>query len=125
MVARCEGISTPNSAPFEMIERLDVQRRAKLVLELRPKLGQSALGDHVLEVGARRGEDAVIAVELPIGEPEAVVGARVEPAEIVILGTLSQDRRGRADIVGDTVDELQQIVAARVEYGLRISPVAR
>ena len=76
---------------------------------------EPALGDHVLEVGARRREDAVIAVELPIGEPEAVVGARVEPAAIVLLGTVTQDRRGGADIVGDAVDELEQIVAAGVE----------
>jgi len=59
----------------------------------RPKLGEPALGDHVLEVGARSRDDAVIAVELPIGELEAVVGARVEPAAIVLLGTVTQDSK--------------------------------
>ena len=97
-------------------ERLDVERCAQLILQLRPKLSEPALGDHLLEVGARRREDAVIAVELPIGEPEAVVGARVEPAEIVLLRAVAQDRRSGADIVGDAVDELEQIVGPGIEH---------
>src|SRR5690606_21793323 len=56
--------------------------------------------------------------ERAIGEPEAVVGAEVEPAAAVAFGTLAQDRGGRANVTRNTIEELHQIVGAAVEDGI-------
>src|SRR5262245_20274610 len=98
--------------------RLDSERSPQLILEFGPVLGQPALGDHAAKIGVRRSENAVVAVELAIGEPKAVVGAGIEPAAVIFLGSVAQNRGGRADIVGDAVNEDEKIVAERVEHGL-------
>jgi hypothetical protein len=67
-----------------------------------------------------RGEDAVIAIELAVGEPEAVVGPGVEPTAVIFLGPVAQDRRGRPDIVGDAVNEDEKVVTASVENRLAL-----
>src|SRR5690606_32979811 len=77
--------------------------------------GEIALGDDGREVGTGRDKNAVIRIELTIGEPEAVVGAQIEPAGVRRFYALAQDVRGRADVAGDTVEELHEVVGARIE----------
>ena len=101
--------------------RLDLERGAQLLLELVPQRAEAALLDDVGEVDAGRGENAVIGVELAVSEPEAVVGAGVEPAAVIVLGPFAQDRRGGADILGDAIDELEQVVGAGVEHRIAAS----
>src|SRR4029453_11113731 len=69
----------------------------------------------VSKVGMCTAENTVISVELPIGEPESVVSARIEPAAIVFLRPVSQDCRGSAKVVGNAVNKLKQIVSTSVK----------
>src|SRR4029453_5049451 len=69
----------------------------------------------VSKVGMCTAENTVISVELPIGEPESVVSARVEPAAIVFLRPVTQDCRGSAKVGGNAVNKLKQIVSTSVK----------
>src|SRR6185312_16643549 len=51
-------------------------------------------------------------------EPEPVVGPEVEPAGVRGVDAGAQDIGGRADVAGDAVEELHQIVGAGVEGDL-------
>ena len=95
--------------------RLDAQRGAKLADRRRPQRLDAARPDDSLEIRARRRKNAVLGVELAVGEPETVVRAGIEPAVVVEFRTLAQDRRGGAKVVGQTVEQLDQVVRATVE----------
>jgi hypothetical protein len=77
----------PSSRPFEMIERLDVQRGRSCC----SVCCQSGPMPRALITASKSApaamQDAVVAVELAVGEPEPIVGARVEPAAIVAFWT--------------------------------------
>src|SRR5262245_60192475 len=100
--AKCREMRRHQPARFVAVgndHRLDSERSPQLILEFGPELGQPALGDHAAKIGVRRSENAVVAVELAIGEPKAVVGAGIEPAAVIFLGSIAQNRGGRTDIV--------------------------
>ena len=97
--------------------RLHVQRVLELQFQPVPEGGEAARGDHRVEVRAGRLQQAVVAVELAIGEPEAVVGARVEPAGIVGLSLLAQNVGSGAEVAGDAIDEARREVAVREALG--------
>jgi hypothetical protein len=96
-------------------EGLDFEGGTKLVFEHGPERGKPALNDYVSKVGTCTAENTVISVELPIGEPESVVSARIEPAAIVFLRLVTQDCRGSAKVVGNAVNKLKQIVSTSVK----------
>ena len=100
-------------------ERLDAQGGAQLLDRLDPDRRQAALGNHVFEIGTGCRQDAVIAIELTVGEPEAVVGARVEPAAIVVFRTLAKDRRGVADGLKERDDADSLAIAAWIREELK------
>src|SRR5690606_18159902 len=99
-------------------EGRDVQGRAELLLGIVPQRVERTLGNHVTEISASSVQQAVITIELAIGEPEAVIGAEVEPAAIMVFGPLAQDRGGGANVASDAIQELHQVVGAGVEYGI-------
>ncbi len=67
-----------------------------------------------------RAQQTIIGVKLAIGEPEAVVGARIEPARMIIFGAVLQDRGGGAQIACNAVNELDQIIGAGIEGRLTV-----
>src|SRR5690606_21741336 len=87
----------------------------QLLLGVLPERPQVALLDHLAKVGVGGLEQAVVTVELAVGEPEAVIGAEVEPAAVVVFRPLAQDRRGGAEIARNAVEELHEVVGAAVE----------
>ncbi len=66
----------------------------------------------------------VIGVELAVGEPEPVVGARVEEAVIVVFRPVLQQRRGRGRCRWRCGRDRSSVVGARVEHSLAASPAA-
>src|SRR5690606_30969840 len=99
-------------------EGRDVQGRAELLLGIVPQRVERTLGNHIAEISTRSVQQAVITIELAIGEPEAVIGAEVEPAAIMVLRPLPQDRGGGANVASNAVQELHEVVGAGVEHGI-------
>ncbi len=104
----------PSSAAVEDDRRLDAQRVLELLLQPVPEGASPRVAITASKSDRVALRQAIGAVELAIGEPEAVVGARIEPA-IVALRLSAQDVCGRAEVAGDAVDETRQIVGAGVE----------
>ncbi len=63
----------------------------------------------------RPHQDRVVGIKLPVGEPEAVIGACIEPAAMMVLRAVRENIGGATEIVGDAVDELDQVVGAAIE----------
>src|SRR5690606_17273843 len=101
-------------------QRLDVEGGTEAVQHDVPEVAEIAVADRVLEVDARCRQDAVIAVELAVGEPEAVVGTAVEPAGTIVLRTGPENVGSIAEVVGNAVEEFEQVVGAAVEGRLAL-----
>lgn len=104
-------------------ERLHVERGTHLLFHLVPHTVEVLLGQNAAEIRMCGAQQAVIGIELTIGEPETVICTRIEPAGVVILGTVLEDGRSRTEVACDTVDKLDQIVGAGIEGSLTVFAV--
>src|SRR5262249_20684021 len=74
-----------------------------------------AFRDHLRKVGLRSGKDRVVGIKLAISKPEPIVRTGIEPTAMVVLRTVRKHIRRAAEIIGDAINELNQVVGTAVE----------
>lgn len=74
-------------------ERLHVECGAHLLFHLVPHTVEVLFGKNATEIRMCCAQQAVIGIELAVGEPETVIRTRIEPASMIVLGAVLEDGR--------------------------------
>ena len=70
---------------------LHIERRAQLPLHFVPHTIKMFLSQNTAEIRMGSTQQTVIGIELAIGEPEAIIGTRIEPTGMIVFGTILED----------------------------------